>query len=150
MNALLAQISTDMLGPIAPWLISASAVLFLVNQGITFYKDHFRESPIPADTYATKKELHETHGRISRERKEIDAALTRADAEIKALAEGLQDAVGQIRRDGEARVSALGAHIDDLKKEIKEENSDLHTRITEMLTSFSGFKGRVEEALKHR
>ena len=136
MTPLLAQISADLASPLVQWLVGASAAAFLANQAISLWKDHFRESPIPADTYATLAQLKEAHGRIGRERTEINACLAkieaaqttatlRLDAELAALREQL----ATNNTDGEARAAKL------------------HDRINAMLESTSELRGEVRHLL---
>ncbi len=158
----LAQLTPEQLGPIGPWLIVASVVLFLVNQALNFYKEHMREQPAPRDTYATKEELRQTHGRISRERDEVNrnvaaaeaiarAAADRIDGEVKAISAAFADSVAQIRRDGEGRVTGLEQKIDTLRDDIakasKAEADTLHERITELLAKTSEMRGEVKHLL---
>lgn len=67
--------------------------------------------------------------------------------EVRAIGNRFDEAVAQIRRDGEGRVAGIEQHIDGLKGEIKGDNSELHERITELLTSFSELKGAVRAKL---
>ena len=141
MIPVLAQISADQLGPIVPWLLGASAALFLLNQAITFWKEHMREAPAPADTYATKKELHEAHGRISRERKELDAAIAKAELTQKEASQRLDAELGAIRETleanndaGAAREQRINGRIDDLRDVV----GDMPGRVVELLSKTKG------------
>jgi len=132
----IAQLSPDQIAPLVQWLVGASAAAFLLNQGLSLWKDHFRESPIPADTYATLAQLKEAHGRIGRERSEINTALAKieaaqAAATIRLDAElcSLRDQLAQNNADGEARATKL------------------HDRINAMLESTSELRGEVRSAL---
>ena len=62
-------------------------------------------------------------------------------AEVAAIGKRFDEAVIQIRTDGEGRVANIEQHIDQLKVEIKEDNNTLHTRITELLSAFAEFRG---------
>ena len=147
----LAQISLDMLGPIAPWLVSASAVVFLVNQAITFWKEHLREQPTPADTYATIAALKDVekqaHGRMNREKAERDIAVAERkkarDEELaamkeatRALSKKVEDEVAEMRRlvearekSGEDRANRINDRIDALSKAVGEMPDRLFTLI---------------------
>jgi phytoene dehydrogenase-like protein len=57
MIPLLVQISFEAIPSFVMFAIGGSAALFLINQALTFYKEHMREKPVPAATYATKTEL---------------------------------------------------------------------------------------------
>jgi hypothetical protein len=129
----LAQISQDQLGPIVPWLVGLSAVLFLANQALTFYNDHMREKPTPSDTYATKKEMTDAHGRMSREKKERDAELDLMREEIAAIR--LQ--VANNHQAGEDRA----AKIHDRINLLLEDNADLPLRVVELLKATKGLIG---------
>lgn len=127
----LAQIGADAVGPLVQWIIGGSAVMFLLNQVLTFYKQHIREQPTPSNTYATKEEMKFAHGRISRERAEINAALAKFETEQEKQREQL-DLV-----------------ITELRKELKEENGGLHERLTDIIQGMGELKGRIDQALKN-
>lgn len=121
----LAQLSADMVPATVAWILGASGTMFLLNQALSFYKEHIREQPTPADTYATKKELHETHGRISRERKEIDAAIARVEAQQKELGaqidsdlQAIRDQVAGNNEASEQRVERINRRLDDLNTSV--------------------------------
>ena len=76
----LAQLSLESMPSLVTFIVGGSAALFLVNQALTFYKEHIRERPTPADTYATKTEL----GRVETQLRES----------IGELADDLKEEVG--------------------------------------------------------
>ncbi|MBC8009961.1 MAG: hypothetical protein H7067_07680 [Burkholderiales bacterium] len=132
----LAQISADQLGPLVPWLVGASAMLFLANQALTFWKEHMREKPIPGETYATLTQIKEVHGRIKRERDEINIALAKIEAAQAASA---------IRLDAE--LNAIREQLAANNEAGEERAAKLHDRINVMLESTSELRGEVRHAL---
>lgn len=111
-----------MLGPIVPWIVAASAVMFLLNQGITFWKDHLREQPSPPDTYATKHALEEglrqAHGRMNRERDDAKAALGAAETRMREELGRLTAEVTGYNTKAEDRASRINGRIDDLSDKV--------------------------------
>ena len=126
----LAQIGADAVGPLVQWIIGGSGAMFLLNQALTFYKEHIREQPTPSNTYATKEEMKYAHGRITRERAEINAALAKFETE-------------QLRREEE-----IDKIITAVRTELKAENGGLHSRFTERLGLVREMKGRMESVLE--
>jgi biopolymer transport protein ExbB/TolQ len=62
------------------WIVVTVASLAVgLNAILSFWKNHIRGNPAPADTFATKDELDMAHGRISRERRDIDAEIRRVE-----------------------------------------------------------------------
>lgn len=123
MIPVLAQLSSAMAQPLVQWLVGASAAAFLLNQGLDLWKKHFRENPAPSDTYATKEQLREAHGRIGRERNEINVAIAkieaaqaaasiRVDGELQAIRVQIEES----RQAAEARVEKLRTALDDQTK----------------------------------
>lgn len=135
---LLAQISPDLAAPTVQWLVGASAVAFLANQGLSLWKDHFRENPIPADTYATLHQLKEAHGRIGRERAEINVAIAKIEAAQAAAA---------IRLDAE--LTALREQLASNNQAGDERAEKLHNRINTILEAVSEMRGELR-ATAHR
>ncbi|MBC8010058.1 MAG: hypothetical protein H7067_08175 [Burkholderiales bacterium] len=137
----LAQISADQLGPLVPWLVGASAMLFLANQALTFWKEHMREKPIPGETYATKDQMREVHGRIKRERDEINRDIAAAAATAAAVRERLDAALGEMsdkldtnNEAGREREGRINGRIDDLRDVV----SDMPAKIVELLSKTKG------------
>jgi peptidoglycan hydrolase CwlO-like protein len=82
----LAQLSADMLpSGFVSWILCASGAVFLVNQVLTFYKDHFRETPAPAHTYATKADMDAELGRERGARKKMYEEMGGVQKSITAL-----------------------------------------------------------------
>jgi len=133
---LLAQISADQIAPLVQWLIGASAFAFLLNQGLSLWKEHFRENPAPADTYATLAQLKEAHGRIARERGEINAAIAKIEAAAVAA---------NLRLDAE--LSALRDQLAANNTAGEDRAAKLHDRINAMLESTSELRGEVRHLL---
>ena len=119
---LLAQLAADTVAPLVQWIIGGSAALFMLNQAITFWKDHLREQPAPADTYATKREH--------------DALAVEVEARFRELAE-----------DRRRNVMQLHTKIDGLQLLVKDDVSSLHDRVTDLLAAFSELKGAVNRSL---
>ena len=120
-----AQLPADTVAPLVQWIIGGSAFVFLLNQGLSFYKEHIREKPLASETYATKAQMTEAHGRISRERKEIDQALTVLREEDKVLRQKLDDEIAEIGEQikangqaGEERVIKLHDRLNELPVQI--------------------------------
>ncbi len=115
MMTLIAQVTADMLGPIVPWIAGASLTLFLLNQALTFYKEHIREQPTPSNTYATKEEMRQAHGRMNREKEERDREIRDLKATDEALREKLDREIKDLRDD----VIAVPREVVALLKETK-------------------------------
>lgn len=133
----LAQLSADMVGPVVTWILGASGAMFLLNQALTFYKDHIKEDPSPAGTYATKQDLKEAHGRMNREKAEIEAKLAAAEARLKAEVGEIKTAVATYNANAEGRSNAINSRIDDLSDKI----SDAPEAVVEMLVKTKGLLG---------
>ena len=113
---------------LAVFFYLAGSVVALVVGWFQIFPRKQAETPQPftvrqAEEFATKAQLTEVHGRIKRERGEIDAhfarveqaaleATRRVDHELHAIRESIED--GQ--RAGEARVETLREKIDDQTK----------------------------------
>lgn len=137
MISLLAQLSADMLGPVVPWIAGASLTLFFVNQAITFWKEHMRESPAPADAYATKQEMKEAHGRMSRERDETRALIVAAEARMQTECKRISDEVAGYNENAEDRATRINGRIDDLSEKI----AAAPEKVVEMLVRTKGLIG---------
>ncbi|MBA4136754.1 MAG: hypothetical protein C0518_05505 [Opitutus sp.] len=116
MLPLLAQLSAQAIPSFIVFVVGGSATLFLINQALTFYKSHMKEQPTPATTYATKDEAKNLHGRIAREREEINRELTRIDAEQKALRNTLDLEIKDLNR----RIDAVPGRTIQLLRETKD------------------------------
>jgi hypothetical protein len=121
---LFAQLPSELSSPLVSWLLGGSAALFLLNQALTFWKDHMREQPAARDTYATKED-HE-------------ALIAEVDARFEKLNE-----------DRRRNVTELHGKIDDMRREVKSDVHGVHDRITALLASFSEVKGAVTNHLKN-
>lgn len=113
---LLAQLSLDSIPSLMTVLIGGSAALFLINQALTFYKEHMKEQPSPANTYATKEEMKHAHGRIGRERDEINREITRLGEEQKAIRMVLDTEIKDLNR----RIDAVPQRTIALLRETKD------------------------------
>lgn len=69
--------------------------------------------------------------------------------ELRGISTRFDEAVAQIRRDGEGRTAGIEQHIDELKTDIKADNQILHGRITELLAAFAEFRGEARAKLPH-
>ena len=119
---LLAQIPTEALGPVVPWLAGASICVFLANQALTFFKDHIREKPTPADTYATRAEHAELKQRVEHFSDEIVRGFERLDQKRSVSIAGLHDDLASTAEKLNARIDAMPARMIELLKTTR----DLH------------------------
>ena len=128
----LAQVTTPEPTAVASFLevffYLAGSVVALVVGWFSIFPRKQPETPQPftvkqAEEFATKAQLTEVHGRIGRERREIDshfarieaaqlAAGQRLDAELVAIRESIQES----REAGEARVEKLRDAMDEQTK----------------------------------
>lgn len=97
----------------------AAFLLIIYNQA----KSAFGINPPLHKSYASKDELHEVHGRIKRERAEINQAMAKIEAAALASNCRLDDELSAIReqivdnnRAGEARMETLRTQIADQTK----------------------------------
>lgn len=118
----LAQVSADQIHPLVQFIIGGSAAVFLLNQAITFWKEHMREKPIPGETYATlaavKEMDRQAHGRMNRERDAAANALAAAEARMQAECKRIAEEVGTFNANGEDRVRRINERIDELRDEV--------------------------------
>lgn len=119
---LLAQLTPDMLGPVVPWLLGASGVMLLLNQALSFFKDHIREKPTPADTYATRAEHAELKQRVEHISDEIVRGFERLDQKRSVSIAGLHDDLASTAEKLNARIDAMPARMIELLKSTR----DLH------------------------
>lgn len=113
---LLAQLSLETIPSLVVFVVGGSATIFLINQVLTFYKQHMKEQPTPANTYATKEEMKFAHGRISREREEINREIARLGEEQKALRLVLDSEIKDLNR----RIDAVPERTIALLRETKD------------------------------
>lgn len=118
----LAQISPDQVHPLVQFIVGGSAAVFLLNQAITFWKDHMREKPIPGETYATialVKDLDRmAHGRMNRERDAAAAALVAAETRMQAECKRIAEEVAGYNTNAEDRAKRINERIDDLRDDV--------------------------------
>lgn len=93
---LLAQLSADTGSSLMTFLVGGSAALFLINQALTFYKQHIKEQPTPANTYATKDEMKQAHGRMTREKDEFDRQIRELKEEQERLDQKLDNKIDDL------------------------------------------------------
>lgn len=111
----LAQLTTEALPSFVTFVIGGSASVFLLNQVLTFYKSHMKEQPTPANTYATKDELRQAHGRMDREKREFDAAIR----DLKAADIRISEKVEAEMKEFNERIDAVPARTIALLRETK-------------------------------
>lgn len=80
-----------------------------------------------SEEFATKEELTQAHGRIGRERNEINSALTKLDEELRGSNE------------------RLAGSIDSLRLEFKTDDRGVHNRINEVLAAVSELRGMLKK-----
>lgn len=73
---LLAQLKLDSIPSFVMFIVGGSATIFLINQVLTFYKEHMKEQPTPSNTYATKVELSKVETELKSSLGEIETELT--------------------------------------------------------------------------
>lgn len=123
-----AEVKSSALGE---WLVIGAAVLVIVQIGWGFL-DRVRGGPMEkrevsfAEEFVTKQEMKQAHGRIERERKEVN------------------DEIAKVRQDMRDSNDKLGDALRDLRLEIKQDNKGVHDRINEILEAVSELRGRVE------
>ncbi len=111
MLPVLAQVTTDMLGPIVPWLVGASGAMFLLNQVLTFYKEHIREQPTPSNTYATKDEHGELKDKVHAVEKTVEDNYRSLDGKRSVSVANLHDALKE-------QTQSLNRRIDDVPQRV--------------------------------
>lgn len=99
--------------------------------GLVFLYRQARGLPQPMQTQtvsgvATQQDIKEVHGRIGRERGEVDAKIRDVSMRVDKLEEN----------QGEA--------LDALRLEMKSDIQGVHNRINEVLSAVSHLRGRVE------
>lgn len=127
----IAQLPTDSVPSLSAWILGASGAVFLINQALTFYKEHMRVKPEPADTYATKAEHTELKGRVDNADAKIETNFRELDRKRSVSIAGLHD--------------DLAAKTEALRSEMKSDNERLHDRITDVLAKVSELKGQVQK-----
>ena len=130
MTALLAQ-TTPPPAVLASWLevamylvLSAAGVV-----GLLVGIKQLREKQValaqpfvvkPHDTWATKDELTQVHGRIGRERNEVNAMIAGVQSAASREIQAVAAQVAQHAVDGEKRVVRINERIDALRDDIKD------------------------------
>ena len=126
----LAQFDPSSVPSLVIFIVGGSAAIFLINQVLTFWKDHMREQPAPADTYATKSEHTELKDRVRTVETAVDENFRELDRKRSVSIAGLHD--------------DLTAKTDALRKDMKDDNERLNVRITEVLSRVSELKGELK------
>lgn len=139
--SLLAQLDLSQIPALVTVVVGGSALLFLVNQAMTFYKEHIRERPTPADTYATKEE----HARLA---EKMDVELGRERGARKKIHEeiaALQGDLKVIQAETSAHTQSftnLFSQSETLRAEVKDDVQGLHERISQVLEKVGELRGR--------
>jgi hypothetical protein len=113
------------------WLASAALALFLLNQAITFWKEHLREKPIPGETYATKVEHNELRQRLDAVDGKIEANFRELDRKRSVSIAGLHD--------------DLTAKTEAIRAEMKHDAEGIHARMSDILGAVHELKGRIQK-----
>jgi peptidoglycan hydrolase CwlO-like protein len=125
MNLHLAQLVLESTPALITFLVGGSAALFLVNQALTFYKDHIKETPTPAGTYATLEKLDVELGRERGARKQMHQEMTEIQKSITALqteTDSQSNDIGSIKDDIKNfndRIDAIPQRVITLLRETK-------------------------------
>jgi len=107
------------------WIVLTIAGLAVaLNAVMDFWRSTIRGNPAPADTYATKSELDQAHGRMSRERRDIDAEIKR----VELAAEKRADRV-------EVKLDTNNAMTAEMQGEVKHLNQTVNN-LSAALTQF--------------
>lgn len=118
------------------WLGCLAAVMLILERGLALWKNHLRESPPPAQTYATRDECARRHASSAEEivklRQEFNAQIAHASDRRKETYE-------QIRQVRAEAVSQAG--------EIYDRISGLQTEMNTKFESVSRALGRIEGKL---
>jgi hypothetical protein len=126
---ILAQVPAATGAEIATWLISAAAVLLIMERGFSFWKNHLREEPTPSQTYATRTALSELdarvkeneaysrarRGEIYKEFSKIREEANEMAAEIYSTLKPVSEAVASIREKAESNAQRIGVAESDIK-----------------------------------
>lgn len=109
---------------LAKWLVGLSASVFLLNQVLTFFKQHMREQPAPASTYVTIPNFEKIEAERKADRQEIKNSLkeikedmlesnkyqARARQQIHRRVNGMENALsfiaGRFAHDGDHQAAA--------------------------------------------
>ncbi|MFA6289928.1 MAG: hypothetical protein WC661_21300 [Opitutaceae bacterium] len=121
-----AQAIKDWLG-VALYILGVIAAVLVVLVYWKQLREKPSETPQPFEvkqhqSWATLAQLetvkHEAHGRIGRERKEIDAAAVVLEARFTATVERLEDQIKANNQAGEDRYELLHGHINAMPQQI--------------------------------
>lgn len=115
---LLAQYSPSFTGT---QLATFLAILFFIAALVIAIRQAFGNNPPLHKEYATKNELREIHGRIKREREEINAAI-KAQADD---ARGLRDKLDEQTHELNKRIDAVPERTIELMRSAQELNAAL-------------------------
>jgi len=127
-----AQISQQDEGPFLIVVIGLSALLFIANQALTFYKEHVREKPVPAETYATKGEhadleqkVEECATKVELEDVKKRVEKTSTAVELERMEENLKGEIGRVERTLTADLTKQASSRKDMHKEIGDLQADV-------------------------
>lgn len=142
-GAVLAQLEAKPESSIAigAWLVSGAAVLHILKTALDTYKSHFKESPDPKATYATRREIKEQLDGVETRSKERDAANARLIGEAQATNERRHQENGS-RLDGiDGKLDRnLAAYQDAHREELRM----VHERINRADEELAGIRGEMK------
>jgi len=105
-----AQLPVPVSGAIETWLLSAAAVMVLVERALAFYKNHMREQPPPATAYVANETCSRVQSANAQRFEEIEAQQLEDDHRRKAIYD----------------------HIDNVRRELKEDIHQVQTDVNLM------------------
>lgn len=112
----IAQVTTEMLGPVVPWLVGLLLSIYIADRILNFWKSHMREDPRPAATYATKEEL------------------TKLEGDIRELFHGLQGRLDVEVRDQAGKRKKLYEAIEGVRGEVISLKTDNASQIRQLFS----------------
>lgn len=142
------------------WLLSLTLFVLLADRLFAFWKNHLREQPRPAETYATKPELAAAEkscaerAEVSRQRLDRHGQYLATKDEVAAVVKDVEEWKKEIRKNGEQRKSdiekkvetAFGQCQDRINKveaDLKTGFDGLNSRLTNMATSLTKEVGEL-------
>jgi outer membrane murein-binding lipoprotein Lpp len=98
---------------IVVWLLCAAAVMVILNQGHTTYRNFFKEKPDPKEAYQPKGQ-YVTRAEFDEHRRDVKDL----SSSIVQLERQLHKDKGEILQSGEDRAQRLHERVDEVEKEI--------------------------------
>ncbi len=128
------------------WLMISGASLALAVNQIWSVVDRFKSDPPLHLHYATKKEMQEVHGRIKREREEINRDLAELKLSNAAAREEVRDLFEKLDEKRTTSIGGLHQAVDDasreLRNELKNDMSGVQNKLGELLIAVGRLQGR--------